>query len=485
VRRSPFSIWGNLFLFKSGGVEMCDNLVVLPNYTRSASMLVAKNSDRPAYESQPLVYNQRKSYINHDMVPLAYIEIPQVEETYLTIGSSPFWCWGYEQGMNEYGVAIGNEAIFTKDLRDSAVNPDKQKGILGMELVRLGLERGKTAKGALEAITELVEEYGQWGTAVVGEEKPYNNSFLIADSKEAWVLETIDHQWAARRIQDNFHSISNEMSIRQEWDLCSEHFLEKAVNAGWIEGDGNFDAAYAYTDFTNPLQVSHIRVQRTMQLLSEKSGQVDVNWIKRILRDHYEDTFLEGPFFNAALPDFQTICMHSSPANFTWGITASSTIFELPKDEWHLPLIWWSPATPCTGLYLPIFLCEQDFPELLSNAGTVRVKTVNPTLSAHDQSTENSYWWKFRDLLDELKGNENGTLFSKNKEIARKVFDPLEQKWLTLIRDIEEEAALLNKTGKRKEAIGLVTAFTNECLKEALEAIEEVRVQINSVMLSS
>lgn len=30
----------------------------------------------------------------------------------------------------------------------------------------------------------------------------------------------------------------------------------------------------------------------------------------RILRDHYEGTFLGGPYFNAALPDFLTLCMH-------------------------------------------------------------------------------------------------------------------------------------------------------------------------------
>jgi hypothetical protein len=90
----------------------------------------------------------------------------------------------------------------------------------------------------------------------------------------------------------------------------------------------------------------------------------------------------------------------------------------------------------------------------------------------------------FRDLLDELKGNENGIFFNKNKEIARKTFDLLETKWLKLIKDIEEEAAVLNKAGKRKEAIALVTSFSNECLKEALEAIEEIRMQIkNGVLL--
>ncbi|MEY2193821.1 C69 family dipeptidase [Neobacillus sp. BF23-41] len=463
---------------------MCDNLVVLPDFTSQSRMLMAKNSDRPAYESQPLVYNQQQAYEMDEKLLLAYVEIPQVEKTWLTIGSSPFWCWGYEQGINEYGVAIGNEAIFTKDLKESSANPEKQKGILGMELVRLGLERGKTAQEALEVITKLIEEYGQWGSAVVGEEKPYNNSFIIADSTEAWVLETVDHHWAAKKIQNKFHSISNEMSIRGEWDLTSEGFVEKAIESGWASGEDDFDAAFAYTDHTNSLQVSHIRVQRTKQLLGEKVGQIDVPWLKRILRDHYEDTFLEEPFFNAALPDFQTICMHSSPANFTWGITASSTIFELPKDEWHFPLIWWSPATPCTGLYLPIFMCEQEFPALLSQAGTVRVKSADPAESQHDQSANGSYWWVFRDLLDELKGNENGTLFNNNKEIARKTFDQLEQKWLLLIRDLEEVAAVLNKAGKRKEAIALVTSFSNECIKEAMEAIEEIRKQTNAAVLS-
>lgn len=460
---------------------MCDNFVVLPDYTNQFRMLFAKNSDRPAYESQPLVYNQRQSHKSGQMLKLAYIKIPQAEQTFLTIGSSPYWCWGYEQGINEYGVAIGNEAIFTKDLKVSAEDPSRQKGIIGMELVRLGLERGKTAKEALNVITKLIEQYGQWGSAVVGEEKPYNNSFIVADSTEAWVIETMDKNWVAKKVNDRFHAISNEMSIRSEWDLNSDRFIEHAREMNWIDSNENFDAALAYTDFNNPLQVSHIRVQRTKQLLSEKLESnipIDLNWAKRILRDHYEDTFLNGPFFNAALPDFQTICMHSSPANFTWGITASSTIFELPEDEWHFPLLWWSPATPCTGLYLPIFICEQKFPELLSNSGTVKEKSADPSRSAKDQASDDSYWWRYRNLLDQLKGDEIGTLFNRNKNITRGSFDRLEQKWSEQIRNIEKNAASLNKAGKRNEAIALVSAFSSNCLDEAIKTIEEVRRQI-------
>lgn len=462
---------------------MCDNLVVHPDSTSSSRMIFAKNSDRPAYESQPLVYNPRKRYEKGTTLKLANLEIPQVEETFLHVGSAPYWCWGYEEGMNEHGVAIGNEAIFTKDLKESAQDPYKQKGIIGMELVRLGLERGRTAREALDVITGLIEEYGQWGPASVSEGNAYNNSFIIVDSHEAWVLETIDHEWVAKQVKSGFHSISNEMSIRKEWDLNSIGFKAMAIRSGWAKRDGDFDAAHAYTDFTNSLQVSHIRVQRSKQLLNERAGEIDIPWVKRILRDHLEGSFLEGPFFNAALPDFQTICMHSSPANFTWGNTASSMICEINKDENYIPMMWWSPVTPCTGLYLPIFMCEQEFPEILTKAGTVMEKTMDPTKSYLDSYADDSYWWMFQDLLDELKGDEIGSHFNKNSQIVRKIFNRLEEKWSTAASEIQEEAATLNKAGRREEAVELVTSFTDKCLRETLAAFSEIRRELRTPVL--
>src|SRR5699024_9155762 len=134
-------------------------------------------------------------------------------------------------------------------------------------------------------------------------------------------------------------AISNQPSIRTEWDLASEGIIDYAIENGWWKEErrSEFDFSEAFLNFERPLQLSHIRVQRVTQLFKEgldkNQGRIGLPWSRRIMRDHYEDTFLEGPYINAALPDFLTICMHHSPAEFTWGNTASSSQCILPKEE--------------------------------------------------------------------------------------------------------------------------------------------------------
>ena len=459
----------------------CDTMVALPDATTTGTTVLGKNSDRPVFDCQPLVHHPRQQYAPGSSIKLEYHTIPQAREAYGTIGSSPYWCWGYEEGINEFGVAIGNEAIFTKTFSDAVADSKAGKppelGLLGMDLLRLGLERGKTAREALDAITGLVERYGQWGSGVPEmdhETGGYDNSYIIADGKEAWILETVGKRWVAKRVTRGVAAISNQPSIRTNWDLASHDLVDFAIDKGWWPKakKNEFDFARAYIDLKTPLQLSQIRVQRSRQLLCQKeNGEVSPQWVMRVLRDHYEDTFLGGPNFNAALPDFLTLCMHNSPAEFTWGNTASSAVFILPADNKRLAQIWWTPVTPCTGLYLPVFATASRLPEVLSTAG-VESKTVTPPPQAKpDKFSADSYWWLFRDLLDKIKGDETGTAFSERQPIVRAAFDQLEKTWTTQCAQVEHRAI-----AQKDSAV--LDDFTSSCVEEAVYTVERLRASM-------
>ena len=105
------------------------------------------------------------------------------------------------------GVVIGNEAVWNR-LSDS--DHDLQPRLLGMDLLRLGLERGASARSAVDTITSLLDQYGQGGQCSdIVPDFSYHNSFLIADKHEAWVLETANKLWVAEKVESGHRNISN------------------------------------------------------------------------------------------------------------------------------------------------------------------------------------------------------------------------------------------------------------------------------------
>lgn len=448
----------------------------MPDATRDGRVLVGKNSDRPVGEAQPLRFFPR-CRSNGTPRRLTYVEIDDVGDSHAHIGASPYWCRGHEFGLNEWGVAVGNEALFTRDWAGAISGAKPPYGILGMELVRLGLERGRTAEEALAVICGFLERFGQWGSAVPGrriEDGAYDNSFLIADAETAWVLETSGRTWAASQVRSGTRSISNEFTIRTEWDRASADLVEHAVSAGWWPSDGArpFDVARAYTDVGTPLQVSHLRLQRSRSLLGEAraDGGVDVEAARRILRDHYEGSFLGGPNFNAALPDFLTLCMHAHPAGFTWGNTAGSAIFVLPRNEDELPYLWWTPVTPCTGLYIPVFVGE--LPESLTLAGSAGNQPRRAEDASPDSYSDESYWWHFQRLLDSCAGGVDGWAFTERQAAVRARFDPLERQFTERLPEVQREAVRLRRSGRAGDAAAVLSAFTADCAGAALHAAD-------------
>jgi secernin len=194
---------------------MCDCLVALRSATGQPFSLFAKNSDRPSDEQQVIEWNPPR--FESTPIRTTHIEVEPFapggsrRETIGCLISRPTWCWGAEHGINEAGVAIGNEAIYTtSDPRTAA------PALIGMDLVRLGLECGATARHAVEVITSLLERYGQGGTGHdphgASGAHAYWSSFLVADPAEAWVIETSGTSWAAEQVTD-VRAISNRTTI--------------------------------------------------------------------------------------------------------------------------------------------------------------------------------------------------------------------------------------------------------------------------------
>lgn len=187
---------------------MCDTFIALPPATRSGNTILGKNSDREPDEAQAIIHVPRFHHANGQRVRCTYIDIPQSSETNACILSKPFHMWGAEMGVNEWGVAIGNEAVFTR-IR----HKKKNDGLTGMDLLRLALERSRSTDEAVDVITCLLEEYGQ--DACGGYRNRsffYDNSFIVADPTTAWILETAGREWVAQPVKE-IGSISNRLTL--------------------------------------------------------------------------------------------------------------------------------------------------------------------------------------------------------------------------------------------------------------------------------
>ncbi|MCZ2476158.1 hypothetical protein G9H61_11940 [Aquirufa ecclesiirivi] len=134
---------------------MCDTFFS-PSYRNlHGNAILAKNSDREPNEAQQIVRFSAQQR-PQKRVKATFIVVDCPEQVHEVILSKPFHMWGAEMGINEQGVAIGNEAVFTK-----MHLPRKNDGLTGMDLLRLALEQSKTAQFALEMILELLGKYGQ------------------------------------------------------------------------------------------------------------------------------------------------------------------------------------------------------------------------------------------------------------------------------------------------------------------------------------
>ncbi len=331
---------------------MCDTLVATPSATRDGVMLFGKNSDREPNEAHEVVRVPAKQH-DEPTVSCTYIDMPQVERTNAVVLSKPFWMWGAEMGANEHGVVIGNEALFTR------VDVEKE-GLLGMDLLRLALERAATADEAVTVMTDLMEKHGQGGDGGMHDEFLYHNSFLVADRKEAWVLETAGEHWVAKHVE-GVYSISNCPTVSDDWDRASDDVVAHAVEQGWCDdADGfRFDECYTdsiYTRFSD----AESRRRCTMARLEQREGDLTVDDFIDALRDHGDHG--NGDETSTYRPDRgvlgvlgSEVCMHAGYGPVRRSQTTGSMVSRLSAETTDAQFMTGT-AAPCTSVFKPVWV---------------------------------------------------------------------------------------------------------------------------------
>ena len=348
---------------------MCDTIVAVPPATKDAVVWFGKNSDREPGEAQIVEHLPARRFSSHAKLQCTYVEVPQVAETYEVVLSRPFWMWGAEMGANARGVAIGNEAVFTK-------LPVPKTGLTGMDLLRLALERSATAREALELITRLIADFGQGGLCGYRHKGfRYHNSFIIADPTEAWVLETADKHWAAQRVR-GVRTISNVLTIGKDFDLLSDGAYEFAKAKGWCKSANEFNFAKAFGDpfygFTSGGDVRRACTHRRLMLSDGKIGRAD---LFAALRDHAGQTPETG--LRLQMP-----CGHASWLKTRQsGQTTGSMVSRLEASG---SLHWLTgTSSPCLSVFKPFVLGE----EMISTGALAR-----------ESFDAKSLWWQHERL---------------------------------------------------------------------------------------
>jgi dipeptidase len=430
---------------------MCDTLLAAASETADGHVVFAKNSDRKDGESQPFVQFPAASHPPGARVCCTHIDIPQVSDTYAVMGHSPWWVWGFEHGVNEHRVAIGNLTVFSRE----SVEPTP--GLIGMDLVRLGLERGRTAREALEVIATLLESHGQGGAALAPGAAGYHNAFALADPEGCWLLETSGRHWVARQVTLESHS--NHMSIGDDWDIACSTLESFARASGWWQRDGRIDVARAYRNAHVPGVISEGRLRRARELLLRRSGRIDVASLQSILRDHLEGGPTRQQGSDPHDESYYTLCMHSEPIGTT---TASMvTALSAANDSFAAPWpVWISSGTPCTGVFLPVYL-DGVLPDVLARAG----ETNEP----------DSAWWTFKRLQDVVAVD-----FAERTPRVRQGWAAFERAVEAERVEVEAEVMALRREVRLDEASDRLSAFMKRTTEVAVARAGELAAQLAS-----
>jgi secernin len=337
---------------------MCDTMYAGPAAAGEGRAWFAKNSDR------------------HPAEPQALCLVPRVEAGFRSAAgagrgdgaagpgpglafalSKPSWMAGGEMGLNEKGVAIGNEAVFSRFKAH-------KDGILGMDILRSALATSSTPEEARDYICGLVESQDQGGNGAFKGSLVYSNSFIVAGPGVGYVVETAGRRWAWRSTE-SIATISNAYSIEEDYKrldvrtrkeiapvneraACSDEADpgRKGHKESWRE---HVQSRF-YLRFTK----GDSRRERTTAALRSAAPAVGMAAILGALRDHGAG---RPGAAGMAVP-----CLHEAGFPIKSTSTASMAVEYLPPSPGALALLWFTGCPhPCLSVFVPVLLVSGEF----------------------------------------------------------------------------------------------------------------------------
>jgi secernin len=373
---------------------MCDTFVALPGTTARDAVILAKNADTEVNEAQHVLKLPRRSYPEGTQLRVTHRLIPQARETYEVLLDKSFWLYGGEIGVNEHGLAIGNEAVFS-------TLPSQGDGVVLIDLLRLMLERCRDRHEAAALVADMLATYGQGGNCELRGNSHFDGSFIVSDKEGALIIETAGQEWATREVQ-GFASISNAYSIGSD---CTRTSL-----AG--RNSQRVDFAATVADRDRAAACGAPERQAASHGFLARRGRIDVRAMADLLRftgdePGYHPTKGERPV---------RICMHAAPHEMRLWQATGALISDTRGDD----VVAWVTATsgPDVSIFKPAFF-GVDLPDL------------GPM--PRESDTEGAYWWRherlhrramadYANIVPELRGDfealEDG--FFAESEIVRK-----------------------------------------------------------------
>ncbi|MCI0380334.1 MAG: hypothetical protein L0215_22345 [Gemmataceae bacterium] len=355
----------------------CDLVVALNPATADGAKLFGLN----CHELSPRPISLRRCagqiHTPGDVLMTKHHRIPQPRQTWTVLGVGPRDDAGLTHGVNEHQVAMGLARW------QSRIHPQKP-GLLGDELVRLTLERSRSARQAADTLTDLISRYGQ-GRFEPGES---DHLFLIADPQEAVLVEAAGPYWASLECQ-HVRAAADAALIRQDWQRLAPGLASLAIQQGWFPDDGHkldFAGALAEPRAPNvgadsdPMPPTHSldmhswalkRWAKATLLLEQQSGHIDLWFLRRMLAEHFETVLTKYPLVGQDSIPVLIGGQERKPILRSVPQMVNTFLAPLLPAADAVPMAWCAFGDPARALYLPVLL-DGELPELYADGACSR-----------------------------------------------------------------------------------------------------------------